>query len=179
MKKSLSAAVGGLLIMAMAGTAMAQESPGSGTDLVREVAALRKSVEELVSLLDGAVHHQRVELLLKRLELKQRRVSPLEGELRGARQQLNDLENERRHMEGMLEESQAAVTEDIRSGTDRPDSENRAMVEQGETALKFIDGEIESEERRIRDLEDEIVDGREAIETLENTIEELFATLLP
>lgn len=166
-----------LLFVFLAAPAVAQTPTETGSDLVKEVAALRKTMEEAVALLDRALVHQRVELLLKRLDLKERRVLPLESELRGARDGLTASRNEVERFELIVEETEQRISEEVRDGTDRADSENRRLKQDLEQALAHIRRNLESDEERVRRLEDELGDRLEEIEVLEDSLQERLDSL--
>jgi hypothetical protein len=168
---------GALLFVILAAPAIAQTTTESDSDLVKEVAALRKTMEEAVALLDRALVHQRVELLLKRLDLRERRVLPLESELRAARDGLTASRNEVERFELILEETEQRISEEVRDGTDSPDSENRRLQQDLEQALAHVRRSLESDEERVRRLEDDLADRLEEIEFLEDSLQERLDSL--
>ena len=165
----------GFVLMALVAPALAQPLPESTSaptpDLAREVEALRISVERAVGLLDRALTHQRAELLLKRIELKERRVVPLESEVRRARTDLLAAESEVERLEQMLENAEDAIVEEIRNGTDRADSGSRIMKRELEQGLAFARTRIETEESHVRRLQDELADRLDEIDILEDSLE--------
>ena len=163
--------LGGLVVVALMAPALAQPSSESTPDLAREVEALRRSVERAVVLLDRALAHQGAQLLLKRIELKERRVVPLESELRRARDELAGAESEIERLEIMLDNAEDSVSEDIRAGTDRADSENREMKSGIEHALVYARAQVETELDRVRRLDDDLSERLEKIEILEDSLE--------
>jgi len=161
-----------LLSQTLAAPALAQPAPDTAPDLVKEVEALRKTVEEAVALLDRAVAHQRTEILLKRLDLKERRVVPLESELRHARDGLAASRNETERFEQMIEETEHRIAEETRSGVDPDESENRILKDDLEQALAHVRRNVEADEDRVRRLEDELAERLEEIEILEDSLQE-------
>jgi hypothetical protein len=173
MRKALRSIVpGALSLMIFTAPAISQTTTETGSELVREVAALRKTMEQAVVLLDRALVHQRVELLLKRLDLKERRVLPLESELRGARDELTASRNELARFEMILEETEQGISQEVRDGTDQPDSENRRLKQDLEQAVAHVQRNLESDEQRVRQLEDELAERLEEIELLEDSLQE-------
>jgi len=164
--------LGSLLSLIVATPAIAQTPPDPAASLVKEVEALRKTVEEAVTLLDRALAHQRTEILLKRLDLKERRVVPLESELRHARDGQAASRNELERFEQMIEEIEQRISEEIRSGVDPEESENRIMKGDLEQALAHVRRNVESDEDRVRRLEDELAERLEEIEILEDSLQE-------
>lgn len=176
-KAARSFVSGALLLMMFGAPAIAQSTTETDSDLVREVAALRKTVEKAVALLDRALVHQRVELLLKRLDLKERRVLPLESELRAARDAVTASRNEVERFELILEETEQRISQEVRDGTDQPDSENRLLKQDLEQALAHGRRNLESDEERVRQLEDELASRLDEIEILEDSLQERLDSL--
>jgi flagellar biosynthesis chaperone FliJ len=169
--------LGSLLALIPAAPATAQTATDPAPKLVKEVAALRKTLEEAVALLDRALAHQRTELLLKRLDLKERRVVPLESELRSARDALDASGNEVEQFEQMLDEAEQQISEEIRDGADRENSESRVLKQNLEQALAHVRRNLESDEDRVRRLEDELAERLEEIEILEDSLQERLENL--
>jgi len=171
---------GALLAVALAHAAAplaAQQggpSGGEAAGLVEEVAGLRSSLDRLVLLLERVAEQQKVDLLLKRVELKERRLIPVASDLRSLE---GDYENQKvvvtRYRE-MLTQMEDALAEEIRRGVDRPDSEPRQMIPEFERELQIEIERIEDLERRMRRLEDELEDGRREIAILDEQLRELL-----
>jgi hypothetical protein len=159
-----------LSLLPAAGPVTAQEATNAAPDLVKEIEALRKSVQEAVGLLERALAQQRAELLLKRLDLKERRVVPLESELRRARDAVTTTRSEVERFEQMEEETESRIADAVRSGTDREDSDDRILAGQLEAALSQVRRALESEEDRVRRLEDELAERLDEIEILEDSL---------
>ena len=49
--------------------------------LLEQVTGVNRSLERLVSLLEDSLDRQQIDLLLKRIELRERRLAPLEAQL--------------------------------------------------------------------------------------------------
>jgi hypothetical protein len=175
MPEGIRRLLSGFVLMALAAPAVAQPVPESSSvstpDLAREVEALRISVERAVGLLDRALTHQRAELLLKRIELKERRVVPLESEVRRARTDLLAAESEIERLEQMLENTEDAIVDEIRNGTDRADSGSRTMKREIEQGLAFARTRVETEESHVRLLQDDLADRLDEIDILEDSLE--------
>ena len=165
----------GLLALACLPPAMAQAGPGPERDtLAEQLAGLNRSLERLVVLLESSLENQKVDLLLKRINLRERRLAPLESELRSSRNAIADSESETAYLKQMQEQHEETLTREIREGLDRPDSETRAMMAGMESALKMQSQRLEKSQLRIRELEDELAEGREQIAVLDDMLEELL-----
>jgi predicted nucleic acid-binding Zn-ribbon protein len=164
----------GVLLAAglLAGTATANAQQDG--DLVREVAGLGDSLDRLVVLLERVTEQQRIDLLLRRIELEERRLIPVSSDLRSLE---GDYENQKtlvKRYQEMLAQMEDELSEEIRRGVDRPDSEPRQMIPGIERELQIEIGRIEDLERRIRRLEDELAEGRREIAILDEQLRELL-----
>ena len=162
-----------LLAAAMPATAQ-QAGPSEGAGLVEEVAGLRSSLDRLVVLLERVAEQQRIDLLLKRVELKERRLIPVASDLRSLEGDYEDQKAQVKRYREMLEQMEDVVSEQVRRGVDRQDSEAREMIPGIEREMQIEIGRLEDLERRMRRLEDELVDGRREIAILDEQLRELL-----
>jgi len=149
-------------------------SVGESAGLVGEVAGLRESLDRLVLLLERVAEQQKIDLLLKRIELGERRLIPVASDLRSLEGDYEDQKTKVKRYQEMLVQMEDALSEEIRRGVDRPDSEPRQMIPELERELQIEVGRIEDLERRIRRLEDELADGRREISVLDEQLRELL-----
>jgi len=147
------------------------EAPDS--DLVVEVQNLNRSVGQLVSLLETAVSHQHIDLVLKRLQLKERRIAPLRDRVESAESAVNNREDELRRIKMMLEEHEETARERLRAG-EEPDPEAQQMVDSLEPHVRILQRELEEYQLRLRTAEDDLARRLEEIEDLDEMLEELF-----
>ena len=168
----LAVAVPAVALPAAAQQASAPEPAAAG--LVEEVAGLRSSLDRLVVLLERVAEQQRVDLLLKRVELKERRLIPVASDLRSLEGDYEDQKAIVTRYGEMLEQMEDALSDEIRRGVDRPDSEPRQMIPQLERELQIEIERIEELERRMRRLDDELADGRREIAILDEQLRELL-----
>jgi len=162
----------GLLLLCSPPPGLAQA--GNDRALVDEVAGINQSLERLVALLETSIHNQQADLLLKRIDLRERRLAPAERSLRSARDGLVDGETELSHLHEMLERERADLQRQIREGSDLPGSPTRGLIAELESVLRTQEQRRESMIQRTRDLEDELAEGRERIEVLEEMLQELL-----
>ena len=164
-----------LFVTAVSVPAVAEESGESGsTALVKEVAGLRASVDELVNLLERHMGYQKTELMLKRIDLKQRQLEPLERELRNKKDLLESRHEEidqLRMFQGQIEKE---IDDEIREGTDSPDSDSRQYREDVELQRGKLEERIVDLERAILDLEGEVGYRQRELEDLEDILEDFL-----
>jgi chromosome segregation ATPase len=166
-----------VVFLVWAGRFSAQQNNAAdapGQRLVQEVAGLNRSVQQMVNMLSAHLDYQQVELLLKRIELKERRIAPIAGDLREVEHAVFDAKNQLMHMQEMLRDEEDRLKNEIRDGVDQPESETRLMIEQYERAIEADTARLDGLERRMRRLEDELADGRDEIEILDDTLQELL-----
>jgi predicted nucleic acid-binding Zn-ribbon protein len=145
----------------------------SAPELVDDVAGIRQALDKLVVLLETAQHNQRVELLLKRIELRERRLAPLEKRLAGAQSDVEGLEGERLHMEGMREQEEQELDEALRTGKEDHDSIRR-MLKEIDRMQAGMEARLDEARMRTRRFEDQLADGREEVEILDEILLELL-----
>jgi chromosome segregation ATPase len=161
------------LVVAAAVPAIAEEAmDAESTTLVEEVAGLRGSVDQLVTLLERHMKYQKTELILKRLDLKERQLQPLERELRATRDDLEYRNEELDELGMYLAQVESEIEEEIRVGTDSPDSHSRRAREEVEERRKNLEERIVDLERRILDLEGEVAFRQREIDDLEDILED-------
>jgi len=157
--------------------AHAQPPAPSGDEtarLVEEVAGLHRSLDKLVVMLEQVIYQQQVDLMLKRIELKERRLDPMASHLRSLQREYDDRKSELKHYQEMLELEKDVISDEVREGTDRPDSGSRNQVKELERILTVETARIEDLERRMRQLEDDLAEGREEILVLDEQLREML-----
>jgi flagellar biosynthesis chaperone FliJ len=160
-----------LLGLSLASPVAAQGDVGA---LAEEVAGVNRSLARLVELLEDSLANQRVELVLKRIDLKERRLAPLETELRDAENTVLRTESELQRIEDMREQQERQISRDLRDGSDSPDSDARQMMRKIETMVEFQQARLESGRERMRRLEDALAEGRRDMEVLEDKLAEML-----
>ncbi len=166
------------LALAAAAPALPAEGPGEVGDaagLVEQVAQLNRSMQRLVHLLERQQEHRELDLVLKRIELHERRLAPLEAELLRAQGLLQSTRTEGVRVQGMIEESEEQLRAEIRDGTDVPGSGTRRMIDEIERAVGSLGLRTDQYERTVRRLEDDLADGRRQVEILDEVMEQLLA----
>jgi len=176
-KPRIAGALLAAAFLAWAGTAAAQQGGTAGPDsarLVEEVAGLRDSLERLAALLERATDQQKIDLLLKRIELKERRMIPVATDLRTLEGQYEDQKAVVKRYQEMLDQMEDVVSNEVRRGVDQPDSEARRSVTEIERELQIEVTRIEDLERRMRRLEDELDQGRREVAILDERLQDLL-----
>jgi len=161
-----------LVVLAIAvSPARAQDASGQ---LAEDVAGINRSLERMANLLETLIGNQQVDILLKRIELKERRLAPLESDLRRAERALIDIESRVKRLNEEREELDDAVDEEVRAGVDSEGSEARRMRDQLERVVEMEAGRVEEYRRRVLHLEDQLAEGREEIAILDEQLMELL-----
>jgi predicted RNase H-like nuclease (RuvC/YqgF family) len=159
------------LITIAAMPARAQEGVGQLAD---DLAGINRSLERMAGMLEILIGNQQVEILLKRIEMKERRLAPLESELRRAERALVDLEARVKRLNDEREELEDVLAEEMREGIDLEGSETRRMQEQLARVAEMEAGRVEEYRRRVLRLEDQLADGRDEILILDEQLMELL-----
>jgi chromosome segregation ATPase len=142
--------------------------------LVDEVAGLNRSLERLVVMLEQVMYQQQVDLVLKRIAMKERRLDPMASHLRSLQREYDDRKSDFKQFQEMIELEKDMISDEIREGTDRPGSGSRNQVKELERVLTVEAARLEELERRMRALEDDLAEGREEIEVLDEQLQEML-----
>lgn len=151
--------------------APAEEAQGA---LLAEIAGLHRSLDQLVELLRAGLAHQKIDVMLKRIELKERRLAPLERRLRGTQDSILNSQGEIARLEQMKESTEQELADLIREGHEGAINESRYLMGEFEKAIRSEQATIEELERRVVELEDELADGRDEIAILDEKLAELL-----
>ena len=145
------------------------------SELQEVVTSLDRSMTKMVRLLEHFLHNQRVELVLRRIELRERRLAPLGEELHRAERELIESKNEINRLKGMMAELEQVTFEEMRKGAFDPiDSGSLRMKREVKRELEVQGGEMEAMERRAQDLDNDLAAGRREISILDNVLEQLL-----
>jgi len=164
-----------LLALAVSmGTAWAQGSeaaPAAGSSA--ELARLNRSMQELVDLFAVYLERQQVELLMRRIELKTRRLTVQEEELQATRSHQESVEEELTMLKGMVERLEAnARDSDETPGleTSAGDAERR-MLEEVESRVELLEDKRWRLEQKALDLDSVIERQRREIDAWEEIVD--------
>jgi peptidoglycan hydrolase CwlO-like protein len=176
MKKSFGIAAL-LILLALLWTAPATTQGPAGTGdevsrLVEQLEGLNRSLGHLVVLMERSLDNQQVDQLLKRINLRDSRLAPLESELRRAEREVEEHETWVAHMKTELEETEERLREATRTGNEPDAVSAREMVEQIRSIIEGQEKQRDTLHERVRRLEDELADGRDELAVLEEMLRE-------
>jgi septal ring factor EnvC (AmiA/AmiB activator) len=153
---------------------LAVSPPILSQDEAEDMAGINRSLERMVVLLETLIGNQQVDILLKRIELQERRLAPLESELRRGERAMIDVEARLKRMQEEREAMEDVIAEEVRDGIDKEDSEARRMKNQLDRVLESESSRVDEMRRRVQRLEDELADGRDEILILDEQLRELL-----
>lgn len=165
-------ALGAALLAGWAAPAAGQQGDPTAR-LVEEVAGLNRSVDRLVDMMQELMESRKVDLLIKRIEIKQRAVIPMAADLRSMESEYDNLKMESKRLQDMVEQQEKVIDREVLQGTDVPDSESRLFMAELERELQVQRARLEELERRIGLLQGELADGQEEIAILDDQLREL------
>jgi predicted nucleic acid-binding Zn-ribbon protein len=150
----------------------AQEPLPSSAELLRELAAIRASLEKLSSHIEALTRQQELDVLVRRIEVKQDRLIPIEAELREARNEGKRLASETEKLD-LLEtqwrdELVKRRTIDGDGSTDETERQLVMLRQRKET----LETQAAANQQRILELENRFDDTRRDIEAVEMLVDE-------
>jgi hypothetical protein len=143
-------------------------------DLADDLRGIRVALERLVALEEIGRRHGEVEILLRRIEMRERRMEPLQRRLASAENEIDDLTENVRTLETMMEQFDTRLQEEIKEGADLPRSETRTMLEDIERTIRSNTERIDEVTLRARLLEVEIAESTDEIEVLDDRLMDLL-----
>ncbi len=170
--KSLAYILTGLAVavpLAVAAQAPQQHAPGAavGGALQQELSGMRRSLDELVALVAATLDQQQMSVLMRRIELKQRGLQPLQTSLDRARRDREAMQEEHRELTGMEDMFRRNLD------PDDPDSQNmRMQLQQMTQRIENLMESMESLDLRIIELEDDLADEQNDILILVDMVDE-------
>lgn len=151
--------------------AAAEAEPARADALAAEAATMNRSMQEIARLLRELLDGHQVELLIRRLDLKQRGMAPMEQELRGARSERDNLSSELTGLGARVEELDSRIGEESRGSADREQSPWRMMRSELEANVKRLRERLTMLDQRIIELENDLSSSRREILALEETVD--------
>jgi chromosome segregation ATPase len=158
---------------------VAQDKNATPEDrLIQEVAGLRKAVERVTLLLDELAKTQRLDGLFKRIELKERRLAPIEAELRAARRELVTQQELMTRLNANLDDLENRFREESQSGSDDPEKESdyKVMSQDLEAQINAKGTALTALESRIRTLENDLNEGRAELRGFEDHLQQALTS---
>jgi hypothetical protein len=143
-------------------------------EIAEDISGIHQALDRLVGLLERAESNQHVELLIKRIELQERRLAPAQARLRSAEAEVDGLSDEITQLQSMQPRLEEELDEEIRSGVDPANSVARRMKDELDQALVGMENRLEIVVLRVRGHEDRVAEGRETIAILDDLLLELL-----
>ena len=142
------------------------DDAGRADAMQRELAGMRRSLHEITILLAAALDHQELSVLMSRMELKQRRLQPLEAALDSARKERQGLTDEASHLADMLEMFREEAGE---NSTDTEALQGEIL--RGRKRQDRLAERVAALDLRIIELEDDLARNEEDIIMLEEMVD--------
>lgn len=156
-------------------TTIAQADGSAATDRVAsELAGLRGSVDRLVRLMEAQLAQRDVELLLRRIEMKERRVAPMEGRLSDLKAQRRQVGMEESNFAEYVSQIEDSLEEARRSGDSEAEKQAEQELDGLERLVKMQAGRKEDLERQIQELENLLAGSRDEIRDLDDQLQEML-----
>ncbi len=175
MKKILIAFIPVALIVAIwASTATGQDAPADTPEqVVRELAGIQESLDDLVVLLSTMRRNQDADLILRRIEMHERRLAPLEGRLdRNGREQL-DAKATMSNIEEWKSQTEEQILEIERGGRDEVPLPMHQEVRMAEQQMNRELERLETLRQQQIELENALADRRDDVEILDDLLRDL------
>lgn len=160
--------------------ALAAQEPAPAS-VAEELARLNRTLQQLVAVAQQQLGGQRIELLMRQVEIKRAKVAPLEQALRAAREARDNAEEQLRSLqlsrEQVLESvalSFEAAPEATGLGTEdreRMEETVAQMVRQHDQELKMLRERIASAEERIQVLENDLAPAKAELQHWEAQVD--------
>ncbi len=162
------AAAWAVLCGVLALVAAAQSAPPPGVNVAgageagalpasigQEVARLNGTLKELVALMRRQLDGQRVELLMRQVELKRSKLAPVEAELRSARSEKEGAEGELRQLQMGQEQIVDEVAANFQGGDGSPEQREQ-MEKMAEQMSRHYTMQLKLTKERLANLEQKI-----------------------
>lgn len=160
-----------LAILAAPATPTAAQSGDEAGEVVTQLDGIRIELKTISQLLQTFEKHQQVTLLMTRIRLKQQRLSLLESQLREARGNQENMEQELEHME-VVENSYFEGLDRDDFGAEPPDDAMQKELEFIRQQKKNLESRLQGQRAAVIELENELARAREDVLALEETVDE-------
>ena len=174
MHRRASRLVSAAVVICLPALAGAQQPPvdSDSAQILDRLDQIHHALERIANSLEGQLAGQRLDLMLKRLEVSERRVGPLEEQVRKTRAErsvLADREERARLQLSEMADRMAAGELEL------SDREAEAVVAQMELDLDQVRSRISELDRQLGTLENELTRVREEIRNWQNTVDRELA----
>ena len=163
-----------LAVVASAPVAAQDHSDAVEKQVVRELAGIQRSLADLVDLLETMRRNQDVDLVLRRIELHERRLAPLERSVRGNEQDQIDTRQQVSEAVMWKERTEDRILELEREGIEETPEDFRQQVEVAEGEIERLQLRLDGLLQRQIELENTVADGRDEFEILDDLLRELL-----
>jgi hypothetical protein len=161
-------------VLSLTASPLTAESPPSGADLAEEVRGIRRSLDRLTQMLEQMQLNHEVDLMFKRIEMRERRLAPLERRLRSAENDARSHEDQLKSLERIKEQQEEALQQEIQDGKDSPQSGTRNMLEDIQRSQITAEERLERAQMQVQLLENELASGRRDLEVLDDMLIDLL-----
>lgn len=144
-----------------------------GDDITRELRRLNDQLQQIGVSLDALLANQKAQLIVRRIELEERRLAPLDREVRGARGDVRNKEAEIRQTRTYRDTTEEELEAAIRAGEEL-DGPQRSELKLMDEMIKNLETELGAFQSRVFELEDDLARGRERVESLDEQLMELL-----
>jgi chromosome segregation ATPase len=152
--------------------AMAQQPQGDLAPVVEELAAIRQSLDRLVGLLDSLERRQQVDLLMKRIEMKERRLAPLEQKSRQNLDEQDSLAETLTSFQSYRDGAEEQLDDALRSGDEQAARGSREELGHIEAESARLKARLELLRGRGLQIEADLIDGRRDVKALDDRLVE-------
>ena len=175
MNKTLIALVPvALILMSWTSPAFGQDAPAAAPEqVVRELAGIQASLDDLVTLLSTMRRNQDADLILRRIEMHERRLAPIEQRLDSNKREQLEAEEGIGNVREWMQQTEEAIREIEREGDEVP-IEARREATMGESELQRLTLRLETLRLQQIELENSLLDGHDEVEILDDLLEELL-----
>jgi len=153
-------------------TASAQQPRGDVAPVAEELAAIRQSLDRLVGLLESLERRQQSDLLMKRIEMKERRIAPLEQKLRQNLDEQDSLTETLTSFQSYRDGAEEQLDNALRNGDEQAAQGSREELSHIEAESARMKARLELLRGRGLQIEADLIDGRREIKALDDRLVE-------
>lgn len=148
-----------------------QPEPGAAGDRMPETPSVSRSLAEISSALRQLLDRQDLDLLVKRIDLKARRISALEDQLRGSRDERDSIEEARMQLRLRLEQLTDQLDLELAKPGEGDSPAFKAQKEELELRLKQLGDRMDALDLRMAELQSLLSVREDEIEGLEDALD--------
>lgn len=140
---------------------------------------LEVTVDRIAASLDALVRLERLSVTMQRLEIEDRRLAPLRGEVEREQRQLRLDREDLAQLEGVIAPLDDQLALAVREGRTEEAADLREEKARLEAALEMRRGTVAAGESRVQELQIDYDRARRRLDELSARLDEAFAALLP